>query len=76
MGEDSLAMWLIDPDMAGFSARSGAAAQAGGLRHRLREMLRCDVLAWGREQGLDRTRSAGLSAQRERQLLANVASML
>ena len=45
MGADSLAMWLPDPDMAGFSARSGAAAQATGLQHRPRELLLRDVLA-------------------------------
>ena len=76
MGENSLAMWLTDPDLAGFSARSGAAAHATGLRHHPREALVRDVLAWEREQRLDRPRNAGLSAQRERQLLANLPSAL
>ena len=69
MGPESLAMWLVDPGLQGWSSRAGAAAVAAGLHHRRREALLAEVLAWEREQGLDRPRSAGLSAGRERELL-------
>ncbi len=74
MGVDSLAMWLADPEWAGWSSRSGAAAQAAGLRHRSRETMLRDVLAWERVQGLDRPRKTGLSPAREPALLTTLAS--
>jgi nucleoside-diphosphate-sugar epimerase len=73
-GEDSLPMWLVDPDWTGMSARSGVAARAAGLQHRPRQELIADTLAWERGQGLDRERRAGLTARRERELLEALAS--
>lgn len=69
-GEDSLAMWSVEPGWEGWSARTGAAAVGAGLHHRDRVELVTDVLAYERAEGLGRPRGAGLSPQRERDLLS------
>ncbi|MFF1820632.1 oxidoreductase [Kribbella sp. NPDC058245] len=70
MGPESLTMWMSDPDYAGWSCRSGAAAAAAGLVHRPRREFLADTLAWERELGLERERRAGLSPSKERELIA------
>jgi 2'-hydroxyisoflavone reductase len=74
MGPESLALWLAEPGWEAFANRSGAAAAAHGLTSRPMVDLLTDLLAWEREQGLDRERRAGLSAGRERELLAAYAA--
>lgn len=69
-GPESLPLWIIDPEWSAFQDRSNAAAVAAGLQLRPVEQLLAEVLEWEREQGLERERNAGLSAARERELLA------
>ncbi|GAA1581844.1 SDR family oxidoreductase [Kribbella sancticallisti] len=73
MGPESIAMWLTEPGYEGWSSRSGAAAAQAGLKHRSREEIVVDTLAWERELGLDRRdRKAGLSPERERELIKSL----
>ena len=69
-GPESLPLWIIDPGWNAFLDRSNAAAKAAGLKLRPLERLLAETLEWERAQGLDRERGAGLSAAKERELLA------
>lgn len=69
MGAESLPLWVPGPEYAGFMTRSNRAALAAGLRLRpLVETVRA-ALQWERETGLERLRKAGLSPERERELV-------
>jgi 2'-hydroxyisoflavone reductase len=74
MGPESVALWMHDPEWAGFSARDTKAAVRAGLTTRPLERTIADTLPWERELGLDRPRKAGLSREREGELLAAWAS--
>ncbi|MFF2271867.1 NAD-dependent epimerase/dehydratase family protein [Agromyces sp. NPDC058136] len=69
-GPDSLPLWIVDPSWRAFQDRSNAAARAEGFTPRPLADTLVDLLAWERAQGLDRPRGAGLSPERERELLA------
>ena len=68
-GPDSLPLWLPRETHGGMAARKAAAVRAAGLITRpLADTVR-DSLRWERELGLDRRRRAGLSPERESELL-------
>jgi nucleoside-diphosphate-sugar epimerase len=72
MGPDSLPMWIGSEGWDGFASRTGAAAARAGLTQRPPAGLLTDLLAWEREQGLDRDRPSGMSQDREQELIAEL----
>ncbi|WP_308797420.1 NAD-dependent epimerase/dehydratase family protein [Agromyces silvae] len=74
-GPESLPLWIADPTWAAFQDRSNAAAVRAGLRMRPLDETLTDLLAWERAEGLDRPRGAGLTAARERELVAVYPNM-
>lgn len=71
-GPESLPLWIEDPTWSAFQDRSNAAAREAGLRLRPLEETLADLLDWERAQGLERERGAGLTAARERELVARI----
>jgi nucleoside-diphosphate-sugar epimerase len=69
-GEQSLPLWLPQPDYAGFMTRRNDAGHRAGMRLRPVADTVADALRWEQETGLDRDRRAGLTPERERELLA------
>lgn len=72
-GPESLPLWLPAEGYAGFMTRSTLAARDAGLATRPLVDTARAALVWERERGLDRSRKAGLSPERERALLAKLA---
>lgn len=64
-----LPLWLAEGQNGILRAKS-AKADAASLRHRPISQTVADTLAWSRSAGMQRTLKAGLSAEREAQLLA------
>jgi nucleoside-diphosphate-sugar epimerase len=72
-GPESLPLWLPD-ELAGMLHRDGTAAAAAGLTRRSLSESAADVLADERRRGLGRYRVAGLSREREAELVAELLS--
>lgn len=70
MGPESLPLWA--PGMGGLMQRSTAEAEAAGLRLRPYEETVADALRWERELGIERARTSGLSAEREKAVLSSL----
>jgi nucleoside-diphosphate-sugar epimerase len=69
MGDDSLPLWISDPQWRGFGAHTGAAAVAAGLTHRpVADTLR-DAAAYEETREATDPRRCGLSDETERRLL-------
>jgi nucleoside-diphosphate-sugar epimerase len=68
-GPESMACFVADLDMAGWGRVNGAQALSHGLKLRPLNETLADTLSDERQRGLDRPRRAGLSRERELQLL-------
>ncbi len=68
-GPESMACFVADLDMTGWGRVNGAKALRHGLKLRPLEQTLADTLVDERQRGLDRPRRAGLSRERELQLL-------
>lgn len=74
MGPRSLPLWLPDPGWRGFCSRDGSRARAAGLGTRPLEETLTDTLTWERGRPPDHVRRAGLTADEERSLLAELGA--
>jgi hypothetical protein len=72
-GPESLPLWLPQPEYAGFMTRSTASARTAGLTTRPVLQSARAALRWEREQGLHRSRRAGITPEREAGLLATLS---
>jgi hypothetical protein len=66
-----LPLWIVTPEFAAMQQTDISKALRDGLRFRpLEETIR-DTLAWDAERTTPRAEGVGLTAERERELLAN-----
>jgi hypothetical protein len=72
MGPESLALWLAGPEELPLMRRPNKAAKEAGLRLRPLAETVAGALAWEQKLGLDRERQAGLTPQREAELLTEL----
>jgi len=73
MGEGSLPLWVPPNGYAGFMDRSNSAAVSAGLTFRPIDDIVRDSLRWERNLGLKRERHAGLTVEREHELVETAA---
>jgi nucleoside-diphosphate-sugar epimerase len=74
-GPESLPLWLPPAEYAGFMTRTNRAAVSAGLTLSPLADTVGAALRWELEQGLDRSRRAGLSLQRETELLRRMTAV-